>query len=92
LRSHNRRQIANDSADLMRLHAENDQILLANVRNSIARLDGGDEFPAFFDQRQSVPHNSRKMRASDDDAHVLARTGKFGSQLLREARRGSGPW
>ena len=79
LRSHNRGQIANDSGDLMRLHAENDQILLANVGNSIARLDAGDEFLAFFDQRQSVPH-SRKMRASDDDAHVLARTGKFGGQ------------
>jgi hypothetical protein len=80
LRSHNRGQIANDSGDLMRLHAENDQILLANVGNSIARLDAADEFPAFFDQGQSVPHNSRKMRASGDDAHVLACTGKFGGQ------------
>src|ERR1700730_1413287 len=68
------------TAPTMRLHAENDQILLANVGNSIARLDASDEFLAFFDQGQSVPHNSRKMRASDDDAHVLACTGKFGGQ------------
>src|ERR1700751_2394154 len=47
--SHNPRKIANGSGNLMRLHAENNQILLADAGNSIGRLDVTDDRPAFFD-------------------------------------------
>lgn len=35
---------------------------------------------AFFQQRKTVLDNARQMRAAGNDAHILARMGKFGRQ------------
>ena len=80
LRTHDRGKVAHYGRDLVRLHAEDDQILLANVGDTIGRRDGRDDLLAFFQKRKTVLDNARQMRAAGDDTHILARMGKFGRQ------------
>jgi hypothetical protein len=66
--------------DLVRFHAEDNQILLADVGDTTGRCDGRDDHLAVFQQRKTVLDNARQMRAAGDDPHILARMGKFGRQ------------
>jgi hypothetical protein len=48
LRTHDRRKVPHYRGDLMCLHAEDDQVLLADAGDTITRRDARDDLLAFF--------------------------------------------
>jgi hypothetical protein len=66
--------------DFMRLHAEDNRILFANIGYTIVRRYARDNFRAFFNQTKAGLDDPRRMGASCEDAQALTRMGKFGCQ------------
>ena len=80
LRTHDRGKVAYYRRNLVRLHAEDNQVLLADAGDTITRRYARNDLLAFFQQRKTVLDNAHQMRAAGNDAHILTRMGKFGKK------------
>ena len=80
LRAHDGGQLAHDGGDLMGLHAEDDQVLLAGVGDAVRSLDARDDLAAVLDQNETILNDARKMSAPRDHADVLAGMGELRRQ------------
>ena len=87
LRPIDRRQIAHDGGDLMRLHAENDEILRADIGDTIRGFDLRDGFLVAFNQFQAVGVDRCEMRPAGDDADFFAGIGELRREQAAESRQ-----
>ena len=75
-----RSDLGGDRRDLMRLHAEDDEIGLAKIGDALARGDARDDLPALLFQHEAALADGGKVGPPRDDADLLARRGEPGRQ------------
>ena len=86
-RAQDRPDFGRDGGNLVRLHAQHDQIGLAEFGDAIARSYASDDVLSPPSKYQAVLANGLQLRAARDDADLFAGLGELGGQQAADGAR-----
>ena len=81
---------ARHGGNLVRFHAQHDQVGLAEIGDAVARGYAGDDVLVLLPKDQAVLANGLQLRPARDDADLFTGLGELGGQQAADGARAAG--